>query len=300
VTDQDARFNYRLQDLASGKPLRRAVHCSRLWAINELSNDYRLEGMVPELATTGNINTPLRQLAIRIATGDPLNEKANGMVVFTNDQLQALPCVSTTVLDAAGAQAHQERLAYDMLQQARTVIVTSGGALPRVSKLIHIVGARANAMTEQLTQAMALADISDDMLSILLPFPGLDIRDNQVWERADQVIRAVYNIDSMVAPLIKPLCNIVITCQSLIHADVLRLALKQYFQVNRSENNDATKGDEPVATPDLSSDLEVQTELKDPVDPKPTVSADIGDWYTINRITQILLRRKSVRVRCNI
>jgi len=46
--------------------------------------------------------------------------------------------------------------------------------------------------------------------------------------------------------------------------------------VNRSENDAATKGNEPVAMPDLSSDLEVQTELKDVVDPKPAVLANTG------------------------
>jgi len=162
--------------------------------------------------------------------------------------------------------------------------VTSGGALPGVGKLLHIVSARADAMTEQLTQAMALADNNEDIQSVLIPFPGLDLQDNKIWSRAGQVIRAVNNIDGMAAPAVKPLCNIVITCQSLIHADVLRLALKQYFQVNRSENDDATKGDEPVAMPDLSRDLEIQTELKEPVDPKPAASADRGDWYTIKRI----------------
>jgi len=219
VTDQDTRLNYRLQDLASGKPVRRTVHCSRLRAINELPNDYRLDGMVPVLATD-NINTPLRQLGMRIAKGDPLTEQADGIVVFTNDQLQALPGVSTTVLDAAGAQALQERLACDTQQQARTVMVTSGGALPSVCKLILIVGVRADAITEQLKQAMALADTSDNIQSLLILFHGLDIQDNQVWAQADQVIRAVNNIDGMAAPAIKPLRNIVITCQSLIHADV--------------------------------------------------------------------------------
>jgi len=116
--------------------------------------------------------------------------------------------------------------------------VTSGGALPGVGKLLHIVSARADAMTEQLAQALALADNNEDIQSVLIPFPGLDIQDNQIWSRAGQVIRAVNNIDSVAAPVVKPLCIIVITCQSLIHADVLRLALKQYFQVNRSENDE--------------------------------------------------------------
>ena len=43
VTSADEHYNYRLQDLTTGKSLKRPVHCSRLRPLNELDNDYRLK-----------------------------------------------------------------------------------------------------------------------------------------------------------------------------------------------------------------------------------------------------------------
>jgi len=104
ITDGDARYNLRLQSLATGKSLKRPVHCSRLKQVNELDNEYRVEHATADRPLYEGV-TPSSGITLHVTVGDPL-----ALVVYVDGQLQPVSEDGARMITAAGARVTEERL----------------------------------------------------------------------------------------------------------------------------------------------------------------------------------------------
>jgi len=71
-------------------------------------------------------------------------------------------------------------------------------------------------------EALQTANGDDTIKTMVVPFPGLDVEENQAWALAGQVAKAIKEIDGKLNGVSKtPLQRVTFICTSLLFADVL-------------------------------------------------------------------------------
>ena len=131
------------------------------------------------------------------------------------------------------------------------------------------------ALNDQLFAALQRIDALAEASTVIIPFPGINTPDSQLWTTAGLVAKAVNCFDATVTSTRGSIRDIVFTNLSLLTADVLSFVLRQAFQVT----------DQQQAIVDDNS-LQVE------VDSVPNVTETIvasqqpnqDEWYTIEGI----------------
>jgi transposase InsO family protein len=135
ATDVDDRRNYRLQLLSTGKPLKRAVHASRLRPLIQLDNDYRIQQRKQE-TTVYEARTNIRRMQITVRIGDPLEQTADALVVSINEQVQPIGEASRLICEKAGCTIERTELADRGVQPLSGILPTPAGQLTSVKQIL--------------------------------------------------------------------------------------------------------------------------------------------------------------------
>jgi len=256
------------------------VHCSRLKAVNELDNDYRVERATADRPLYEGI-TPSGGTTIHVRVGDPLPSQANALVVYVDGQLQPVSEDGARIIAAAGARVTEERLNHVRLQRQDTVLITGAGDLPHVDKIIHSIHVGTDNLQQRLLEVLRAAIENDAIKTITVPFPGLDVEESQAWALAGQAARAINEIDGKLNNVNKvELERVTFICTSLLFADVLCTVLRQHLQVKQEI--------EPPALPLATGKVKMEPQ-RDSNSPQPNQGQAISDqtndgWCTIERI----------------
>lgn len=278
ITDSDARFNYFLQDLTTGKALKRPVHCSRLRPLKELDNDYRISAPDQQSSLYSGV-TSVRQLNMQVVVGDPLTHATGAVITYTDDQLTALDGVSRTVHEAGGVSLREECLDHIKQQTPLSAVITSAGDIVAAQHVAHIVLKHDETLDNQLVEMLRVIDASTNVSTVVIPFPGIDTPDNQLWTIAGLHAKALKQFEADTLLNIGSLRDVIFTNLSLLTADVLSVVLRQAFQVIEPEEE---------KPPDVSTEVESTDKEVDVVPNDEALTTEPHDehngWYTIERI----------------
>jgi len=287
--DNDDRYNYRLQDLASGKVLKRMIHCNRLRALNEMDNDYRLvKSTRTEPVYTGL--SPCKRLIVNVVIGQALNQQADAIVVYTDDQLKAITDESADIITAAGTSVIEEQLKRRRSAQAGPLVVTNAGELTSVRKIVHVIRDKDSSRQQAYARLLQTVSNIEEIGSIVIPFPQSIKGDENEWVLAGHVAKAILEFDSYPIAGEESLKEITINCTSLLCADVLCPVLKQYLQVTDKIDSSASDATAKEAEPKTDNLADILTDVATKGS-EATLNND--GWCTIDRI----LRQRRYRSR---
>jgi hypothetical protein len=138
ITDVDDRRNYRIQLLSTGKPMKRAVHASRLRPLYQLDNDYRIRQREPE-AVVYEARTDLRRIAITLRVGDPLEQEADAVVIGISEQAQPASETGRLVYEQAECAIERTESADGSMQPLTGTLLISAGKLTSARRLLCTV-----------------------------------------------------------------------------------------------------------------------------------------------------------------
>jgi len=115
--------------------------------------------------------------------------------------------------------------------------------------------------------------------TIVVPFPGLDVKENQAWALAGQIARAIKEIDGKLNDVSKTSLERV--CTSLLFADVLCTVLRQHLQVKREEVKSPAL---PLAMDQVKTESERESNSSQTNQGQAIKNQTNDGWCTIERI----------------
>jgi hypothetical protein len=134
-------YNFKLQELTTGRILKRPAHAGRLRLLRLLDNDYRLPPP-DSLTQVFSVQRKQRNLSVRILVGDMLKASTHAIVHLARHRLGSENAQSTRLFDAAGAGVLQAFTAY-VDDNAPTAdgqcFITPAGNLTPIRRIAHVI-----------------------------------------------------------------------------------------------------------------------------------------------------------------
>ena len=96
-------YNYKLVHLTTGKDIRRPVHASRIRALREMDNDYRLAGTHNDVILY-SVSTSQRNIAVNVTVGDILQCNTDVIVNPVSNTLDLSQGLARDIADQVGSE----------------------------------------------------------------------------------------------------------------------------------------------------------------------------------------------------
>jgi len=301
ITDCRPGYNYMLQELASGKSMKRPVHANRLRPLKELNNDYqRNTGNADVVMYAGETNH--RSLTVSVKVGNIVHARTDVIVNPANRLLQHDAGAAAAIARAAGetlvSECQEGIRCLGPLAVAEPFLTTSGKLKPHVQAVVHVVGPNMhespfqedpilaqNKLQEAFYNCLRLVDQSSTFSSIAFPAISAGIYGMDSWTVAHAAAKAVkqFDVDTQQAP--GSLRHIEFIMLSLTLADTVSAVCREVLPDAQGISHDVTSAADVTAdnTPPGATNGPSQT-----TEPEAERSEE---WYTIDR----LLRHKRQR-----
>ena len=197
IVSVESGYNYRLQDLTSGKPVRRPVHAERLRPLWEMDNDYRKSTM-PNLTSLFTGHTIRRKIQVTVEVCDLLQSSADVIVQLTDTHLQPIGEISkhiaqtfSTTLQTVNAAC----IAKHGAPKLGEILSTDYGDSdkPRLLKQLVVssngeqIDLNHSGLVDLFYRLFSLTD-TNSLASLIMPFPMLAKSDDQVWLQAQSLL----------------------------------------------------------------------------------------------------------------
>ena len=211
ITNVKPGYNYCLQEMKSGKMLRRPVHANRLRPLRELDNDYRLLSRPTDVQLyEGRLKN--RNINVVIAVGDIVHAPCDAIVNPANTELRHEGGVARIIASAAGEELIRECKEYidqkGKLEVGQTMITSAGKLKPTIKVVIHTVGPNSHeqpykedpirtqaALQETFYQCFTIADRIEGISSLAVPAISAGIYGVDMWTVAHAASKALLEFD---------------------------------------------------------------------------------------------------------
>jgi transposase InsO family protein len=271
ITEVLDNYNFKLQEMETGRDLKRPVHASRLKRLRQLPNDYREE--TPDtLRQIFQCKTARKQISVRILVGDILKAATQAIMHPTCVDAAQSNELSQRLWQAVG-EGVQQTFRQHIDQQTDNAtghcFITPAGNLHPIRRIAHIVSAFdcATVHSETLNCLRTVDAYQENIASLAIPFfdsPG----SNTFWDIAQQYANVVNDFDTPNTDQPGYLTKIDFICQDLTAAGVVQTVfqhtIKMAEQTQPDTDNDKRAVDSPPqATNSQTSDwYEIETVLK--------------------------------------
>jgi transposase InsO family protein len=218
-------YNFQLQELKTGKMLKRPVHGERLRPLHTLDNDYRLP-TPQKLTQVFECVTQQRKLSVHIVVGDILQASTHAIGHLADTDAAQQTAQSKRLFDAAGTGVLQAFTAYaaDNTPTADgRCFITPAGNLTPIRRVAHVYTSHDTTQVQaEILNCLHAVDTHHDIIaSITLPFYD-EHGNNTYWDIAQQCADAVKNFDISQTDQPRFLTQIDFVCQDLTAASVLQ------------------------------------------------------------------------------
>jgi O-acetyl-ADP-ribose deacetylase (regulator of RNase III) len=244
ITEVLDNFNSKLQELETGRVLKRPVHADRLRPLKELQNDYRLP--IPDtLQQTFQCTTAQRNLAVRILVGDILSATAHAITHVTGPVPSQQNALSQRLFDTAGAgvlQTFRQHIDENAPLTTGDCFITPAGNLNPIRRIVHINSScDSDKVQAETSNCLQTVDThQDNISSIVIPFFD-SLGSNTFWDIAQQYAKAVNDFDAATTEP-KFLTKIDFVCRNLTAASVLQTVFKHTIKTVQQNATDIDIG----------------------------------------------------------
>jgi hypothetical protein len=198
ITEALDNFNFKLQELETGRDLERPVHTDRLRPLKELQYDYRLP--IPDtLQQTSQCTTAQRNLAVRILVGDILSATAHAITHVTCSDPSQQSALSHRLFDTAGAgvlQTFRQHIDEKAPLTTGHCFITPAGNLNPIRRIVHINSScDSDKVQAETSNCLQTVDThQDNISSIAIPFfdslgSNTDKHDSKIVGRRTKTVR---------------------------------------------------------------------------------------------------------------
>jgi hypothetical protein len=285
ITDVEPGYNYRLHDLTTGKAMKRAVHADRIRLIQQLDNDYRFSPRMLSHPAFYKGLTPHRGINLEVSVDDIMNSTADVLVHFIDNHLQPVGAMSESISKSFGSILTTAHTTYlkknESLHFGDTVLLTfdqTEKVLLQVVVCDDAMSLTSDNISTLVENVLCLADTLSSQ-SVILPFPGIIVSDEQTWSFAHELANAICRFD---ATSKGSLTSLIINGLSLLSADILSFVCRHVLQ----------PGGNAILTPDSSlpnatlppSIITQQNDVPSFTSSPTPVSEPSDKWFEIDRV----------------
>jgi transposase InsO family protein/O-acetyl-ADP-ribose deacetylase (regulator of RNase III) len=237
ITEVLDNYNFKLQELETGRDLKRPVHASRLKRLRQHPNDYRTPA--PDtLRQIFQCTTAQKKIEVRILVGDILQAATHAIMHPTCVDASQSNDLSERLWLAAG-EGVQQTFRQHIDQQADNAtghcFITPAGNLHPIRRIAHIVSAfDSETVHSETSNCLRTADgYLENIASLAIPFFD-SLGSNTFWDIAQQYANAVNDFDAANADQPSYLTKIDFVCRDLTAS---RRRCIQYFSIPSKEPN---------------------------------------------------------------